>query len=335
MTDPTLSLIVLNWNGKRFLPECLDSLAAQSYRSFEVILVDNGSTDGSEELIRTNYPWVKLVVLPENVGFAEGNNRGLAACNGQYVVALNNDTVADPGFLAELVRVAESDAAVGMVAAKMRSYFQRDTIDAMGLKVGRNGLGYNLGGGEKDLGQYEAAEPVFGPCGGAALYRRRMLEQIGFFDSDFFAYYEDFDLAWRAHLAGWTCLPAPNALVYHVHSATSGEMSPFKVYHAHRNKWYTLIINWPGALLLTSLPRIIWYDLAALVLAALHGRCGAAITARLAVFGQLGALLRKRRTVQQARRLDNRAVAGLFSPYENPLQTFRRKRKNRLSATTV
>ncbi len=138
------------------------------------------------------------------------------------------------------------DPRVGMVAAKMRNCYQPERIDAAGLKIGTNGLGYNIGVGETDAGQYDGAA-VFGPCGGAALYRREMLDEVGFFDPDFFAYYEDFDLAWRGRLAGWGCVAAPRAVVYHVHSATSGEWSPFKVYQTHRNKWYVIIKNWPAA----------------------------------------------------------------------------------------
>jgi len=321
---PLLSVIILTWNGRAYLKECLDSLTRQTFRDFETILVDNGSSDGSAGLVRADYPWVRLLELPENVGFAEGNNRGLALAQGVWIVTLNNDTKTDPGFLAELVRVAEADARTGMVAARMRNYYRPERIDAAGLKIGNNGLGYNIGYGEIDRGQYDES-PLFGPCGGAALYRREMLDEIGFFDPDFFAYYEDFDLAWRARLAGWNALAAPRALVYHAHSATGGEMSRFKVYHTHRNKWFVIVKNWPAVLLRRHLVSILRADLAAFCLAVLRGRGLAALRARLAVLGGLSRLLHKRREVQGRRKLSDQQVASLFSPYERLFQTFLRK----------
>lgn len=322
---PRVSVIILNWNGKKFLPECLDSLAAQTYRDFETVLVDNGSTDGSAEYVRGNYPWVRLVALPENTGFAEGNNRGFAACAGEYIVTLNNDTRVEPVFLEELIRPLSGDPRIGMAAARMLDYFQPVRIDAVALKIGANGLGYNIGVGETDAGQYDGLTNVFGPCGGAALYRRAMLAEVGFFDADFFAYYEDFDLAWRGRLAGWGCVTAPEAVVYHVHSATSGEWSPFKVYQTHRNKWYVIIKNWPLGFLLKRLPGILFFDAAALFLALLKGRGGAAVRARFDVVKNLGRLLAKRREVQARSKLYPGEIEGLFSPHEGAFRTLFRK----------
>jgi GT2 family glycosyltransferase len=319
-----VSVIILTWNGRPYLTECLESLAAQRFRDFETILVDNGSSDGTAEYVRGAYPWVRLLVLQENVGFAEGNNRALALAQGTYIVTLNNDTKAAPEFLAELVRFAESDARIGMVAAKMRNYYQPERIDAVALKIGTNGLGYNIGIGETDSGQYDDAA-IFGPCGGAALYRREMLDETGFFDSDFFAYYEDFDLAWRARLAGWKALAAPRALVYHVHSATGGEMSRFKTYYTHRNKWFVIIKNWPIVLLLKRLPILFLFDMAALVLACLKGVGAAAITARFDVVKNMGRLLVQRREVQARSKLSTGEIELFFSSYEGAFKTFFRK----------
>jgi len=321
---PLISVIILNWNGCAYLKNCLDSLAAQTFRDFETILVDNGSSDGSAAYVRSTFPWVRLLELPENVGFAEGNNRGLALAQGTHVVTLNNDTKSDPEFLAELVRVVEVNAHIGMVAARMRSYYRPERIDAAGLKIGSNGLGYNIGIGEIDDGRYDSV-PLFGPCGGAALYRREMLDEIGFFDPDYFAYYEDFDLAWRARLAGWKSFAAPHALVYHVHSATAGEMSGFKVYYTQRNKWYVILKNWPAGLLLRHLPVVLFFDAAALFLAMLKGRGVAALRARLDVLKNLGRLLAKRREVQMRSKLSPGEMEGLFSPHEGAFKTFFRK----------
>lgn len=320
-----VSVIVLNWNGRQFLPECLDSLAAQTWRDFEVVLVDNGSADGSAQYVRDNYPWVKLVELPENIGFAAGNNRGLEAATGEFIVALNNDTRVEPDFLAELLAAASASPKAGMVAAKMLNFFDPGRIDAVALKIGVNGLGYNIGFGERDSGQYDGNLAPFAPCGGAALYRRAMIDEVGFFDPDFFAYYEDFDLAWRGRLAGWGCVSAPRAVVYHVHSATSGEWSSFKVYHTHRNKWYVIIKNWPAALLARHLPALLLADVAALCLALLKARGWSALRARLDLLATMGKLLRKRGEIQAKRKLSDREAAALFSPHEHPFRTLLRK----------
>jgi GT2 family glycosyltransferase len=310
---PLLSLIILNWNGRQFLADCLGSLAGQTYGEFEVVLVDNGSADGSAAYVREQFPWVKLVALPENLGFAGGNNSGLAAARGEFIVALNNDTRVAADFLAELVVPALADPRVGMVAAKMLNFFEPGRIDSVGVSAAGNGLGISIGHGELDRGQFDTPAPVFGPCGGAALYRRVMLDEVGFFDPDFFAYYEDLDLAWRGRLAGWECVTAPRAVVYHVHSATSGRLSPFTVYHLHRNKWFTIIKNWPTRLLLRRLPLLLAIDLAAFVLATGKGRGGAAGRARRDLLKALGELLVKRRHVQATSRLTAAEAAALVT----------------------
>jgi GT2 family glycosyltransferase len=297
----------------------------QTFSDFETILVDNGSVDGSTEFIRTEYPWVTLVALPENIGFAAGNNRGLAASSGEFIVTLNNDITLEPGFLAALLAPVLADASIGMVAAKMLNYYASSRIDAIGLIIAVNGLGYNLGVAQEDRGQYDIATDVFGSCGGAALYRRKMLTEVGFFDEDFFAYYEDFDLAWRCRLAGWGSATAPRAVVYHVHSATSGEWSPFKVYQAHRNKWFVILKNWPVSLIVRHLPQLLTYDLAALLLAAVKGRSWAALSARLAVLRHLTRLWRQRAQFRSLRKLTDIEVQRLFAPHESAMHTLVRK----------
>jgi GT2 family glycosyltransferase len=287
--------------------------------------VDNGSVDGSPDFARAHYPWVKVIELSENMGFAEGNNRGLEACQGQYIVTLNNDTKVEPDFLTELVKAVESDGQIGMVAAKMLNFYKSDRIDSIGVKVARNGLGYNIGVGELDAGQYDEATEVFGPCAGAALYRRKMIDDIGFFDADFFAYYEDLDLAWRGRLAGWRCVTAPKAVVYHVHSATSGKGSPFTVFQIHRNKWYTLLKSWPAGLLMKRLPALLLIDLGAFALAVIRGRGTSALKARVDVVLNLRNLWQKRQGVQRRTKISAGEIEELFTASEHPWQTLLRK----------
>lgn len=325
MPLPRLSIIILSWNGGQYLDDCLGALAAQTFRDFETILVDNGSSDGSAAYVREQFSWVRLVELPENVGFAEGNNRGFLIAGGEFIVTLNNDTKVVPSFLAELVKAAEAGPRIGMVAAKMLNFHQTGRIDSVGVKATTAGMGSNIGVGENDEGQYDLPAEVFGPCAGAALYRRSMLAETGFFDPNFFAYYEDLDLAWRGRLAGWKAVTAPAAVVYHVHSATGGRMSPFTVYHVHRNKWYVLLKNWPLSLLMRRLPGILAADLASLVLAALKGRIGPALRARLQVLRDLPVLLAKRREIARLRTIDPAEIGGLLVAGGSPLKVFARK----------
>lgn len=322
---PLISVIILTWNGKQFLQNCLESLASQTFRDFETVLLDNGSQDGSEDYVRKEFPWVRVVRLAENVGFSAGNNRALVECRGKYIVALNNDTKVAPEFIAELMKAAEADSAIGMVAAKILNFYDTGRIDSVGIRATTAGLGMNRGVGETDRGQYDAAGEVFGACAGAALYRRALLDEVGFFDAAFFAYYEDTDLAWRARLAAWRCVTAPGAVAYHVHSATSGRMSPFTVYQVQRNKWYTIIKNWPGQLILKHFTQIILYDLGAIVLAAFRGRLGAALRARFHVLRDLPMLLRKRREIQALRKVTVFDVEHCLEPGGPSLQTFKRK----------
>ncbi len=324
-----VSVVILTWNGKQFLKECLDSLAAQSFRDFETILVDNGSIDGSAGFVREAYSWVYLVPLPENIGFAGGNNRALKVCSGKFIVTLNNDTKLEPGFLAALVAAAEAAHDIGMVASKMLNFYEIMRIDSVGVRISHNGMGQNIGVGERDRAQYDVAADVFGPCAGAALYRRTMLDEVGFFDQSFFAYYEDLDLAWRGRLAGWRAVTAPEAVVYHVHSATSGKMSSFTVYQVQRNKWFVLLKNWPLSHIVKRFPLITVFDLAAIFLAILRGRGFAALKARLDVLKALPRLLHERNSVQRMRKISDDEVERLFIRGEGAFSTFRRKMRDR------
>ncbi len=325
---PIVSVIILTWNGKQFLTDCLDSLAGQTFREFEVILVDNGSIDGSATYVREQFPWVRQVELRENSGFAKGNNLGFAVATGEFIVTLNNDSKVVPEFLAELVKAVQAAPNIGMVAAKMLNFFQIDRIDSVGVMPTTAGIGINVGIGETDNGQYDEPAAVFGPCAGAALYRRSMLEDTGFFDPDFFAYYEDLDLAWRGRLTGWQAVTAPKALVYHVHSATGGRMSPFTVYHVQRNKWYVLLKNWPAAILLRHLLLILSCDAAALFLALLRGQFVPALRARYHVLRDFPVLVRKRHEVANLRQLNDDQIDRLLVKGVSQLKIFMRKMGN-------
>jgi GT2 family glycosyltransferase len=262
--SPLVTVVIPNWNGRLLLEACLRSMALQSWRDSAAIVVDNGSTDGSVAWMGEHFPAVRLIVNEVNRGFAAAVNQGIRASDSSFVVTLNNDTEVEPGWLAALVAVAEGGPRVGMCASKMVFADRPEVINSTGICLDRAGIAWDRRGGEPDEGSEREPVEVFGPCGGAALYRRAMLDEVGLFDEDFFAYLEDVDLAWRARRAGWRCLYVPAARVLHRHSATGVEGSPFKSYHLGRNKVWMLTKNTPFPAGLTYLPLVIFYDLGTL-----------------------------------------------------------------------
>jgi GT2 family glycosyltransferase len=246
MTPGLVSVIVLNWNGREVVFECLDSLIRQSYRPVEIILVDNGSTDGSLELLRERYaPLIRIVANSANLGFAEGCNVGIRASAGEFIALFNSDAVAESGWLEELVKGIQSDPRVGMCASKIYLYGQDLVIDNTGQLITRDGLGRTRGRLEKDVGQYNARSEVLCPSGCAGLYRRSMLEEIGLFDRRFFAYADDIDIGLRGRLLGFKCLYIPTAVAHHRLSASLGTLSSLKVYLVERNRLWVLIKCFP------------------------------------------------------------------------------------------
>jgi GT2 family glycosyltransferase len=251
LLNPLVSIIIVNWNGLAHLPDCLDSLAAQTFRDFEVVLVDNGSKDGSVSFVTKRYPWVRVIPLPENTGFATGNNRGFAHSRGDYIVTLNNDTRAESQWLETLVGVADAHPQAGMVGSRICSFSDPDRIDSVGMGVCLDGMSRGRYRNQpwSSLRLKEVEEILF-PSACAALYRRTMLEETGFFDDDFFAYAEDSDLGLRGRLSGWDAVLATKAVVYHKYSQTTGSLSPFKVYLVERNHYWVALKNFPLSRLL-------------------------------------------------------------------------------------
>ncbi len=242
---PWVSVIIPNWNGAHHLPTCLDSLRVQRWVDAEVIVVDNASKDESLAVL-ARYP--EVVVLPQrtNLGFTGACNAGLRAARGEIQILLNNDTEADPNWLAALVDAFRRHPEVGMVASKMRLFDQRDVLHTAGDYVTPDGMAHNRGIWHRDEGQYNHEAYVFSACGGSAAYRRQMLEEIGLLDDAFFFSFEDVDLAWRAQLAGWRCLYAPRAIVYHKLKASGGGATAS--FYDGRNRLFTLIKNYPADL---------------------------------------------------------------------------------------
>lgn len=298
MSNPPTSVVIVNYNGKKYLDTCLSSLEQQTHSHFEVIFVDNASTDGSVEYVKEHFPPVHVIENSENYGFAKGNNIGIEAAKGKYVATLNNDTRADPAWIEELTKAMETDDTLGMCASKMLFMDRPDTINSTGINVSRSGACWDRGLEETDA-RYTKSDEVFGPCAGAALYRREMLDEVGLFDEDFFGYMEDVDLAFRGRLAGWGCIYVPTAKVYHVRGGTGGFESDLTIYYGNRNVIWNVVKNFPTGLLLTSLPWIIGRNLAVISYYAFKGHGRAALKSKVdAVFG-IPRMLKKRKGIKR------------------------------------
>lgn len=263
MTYPLTSIVIPNWNGKKHLEVCLSSLRNQTYPNYEIIIVDNGSNDGSVEFIYENYANIKIIKNEYNLGFAKATNQGIIEAfkdeKVKYIATLNNDTKVDYKWLSELVNVAESDIDIGSCQSKILNYYHPTRIDSAGIRIFNTFNVTDRGRGEIDSGQYDKVEEIFGACAGAALYRKEMLLEIGLFDEDFFAYLEDVDLAWRGQLMDWKCMYVPTAIVYHVHSATTGHKSSFSRYMVSRNRIWCVIKNASSEDLLYNVPlMLVW-----------------------------------------------------------------------------
>jgi GT2 family glycosyltransferase len=251
--SPRVSVIVVNLNGRSMLGDCLRSLWRQEYRDFEVVVVDNGSTDSSMEFLDSvSDERLRTVSLPANRGFAAGCNAGIHVSTGDYIATLNNDAQAEPGWIKALVAVLDEDSGTGMCASKILFAGDRGRIDKVGHLIYMDGLNHGRGSGEMDSGQFDHVEEVLFPDAAAALYRREMLDQIGLFDEQFFAYGDDADLGLRGRIAGWRCIYVPAALVYHIHSATAGEFSALKAFLIERNRIWVAIKLFPLPLLFLS-----------------------------------------------------------------------------------
>lgn len=285
----TIDVIIPNYNGAALLPTCLDALRAQTRRDFAVTVVDDGSGDGSLTLLAEAYPEVRVVRMARNSGLAAAVNAGIAATAAPVVVLLNNDTEADSSWLAELVGALERRPAYAFAASKLLLFDRRDHIHSAGDYYRPDGEPGSRGVWERDVGQYDAVSEVFGPCAGAAAYRRAALEALAeggrVFDEDLVMYCEDVDLNLRARRRGLRTLFVPTAVVYHKLSATGG--GSLASYYCGRNFALVWVKNMPGPLARRHWPRLLASQLGFALSSLRHSREPAA---RARLWGQLAAL---------------------------------------------
>lgn len=301
-TAPLFSVIIPNYNGRRFLAPLFDALQRQSFQDFEILLADDASTDDSVAFVETHYPQVRLIVNRRNVGFTRTCNLAVDAAYGRLIALLNNDTEPEPDWLAELAKAVCAHPEAGSFASKLLLFEQRTKIHTTGDLFGVDGIPRNRGVWEEDQGQYDQTLSIFSACGGGSVFRKELWQALGGFDEDFWMYLEDVDFGFRAQLAGWGAVFVPTARLYHHLSATGG--GALASYYVGRNTIWTVAKNMPTRLLLRHLPQIIKAQLA-ISLDALRNLRGPAARARLR--GQIDGLLglpqqaRKRRLIQARR----------------------------------
>ncbi len=325
---PRLTVVIPNWNGERFLSTCLSSLRRQTYRDFETVIVDNGSSDGSVEFVRRDFPELRVIPLPENRGFSGAVNAGIMASDAEYVALLNNDTEVDPGWLGALVRAADAYPEAGFFASKLVDFHDRNLLDGAGDALRLSGFPYRLGHGERDRGQFDRPAYVFSACAAAALYRRAMLEDVGLFDEDFVSYCEDGDLSFRAQLAGYRCLYVPDAVVYHMGSAsTGGKRSATNTRLGTQNGINLLVKNLPASLVWRILPSVVAGHLYRLATTSLSPEILKAYLSGLAgALRLLPKMLRKRKEIQGRRRVSDGYVYQLLRESSRVVAQSRRRR---------
>lgn len=245
-----VAIIIVNWNGEKFLKACLEAIRVQSYKNYDVYIVDNDSKDNSVDFIKKNYPETKLLQLDYNSGFTGGNNAGMREAlkdnDVEYIVLVNNDTIVGKDWLQELVNCVDYNKKYDMGSSA--AYFTDGNIQSVGLLETKDLIGNKIGGLSVGYGEspdkYKEPFEVYAPSGVAALYTRRLIEEVGMFDEEFFCYAEDLDLGIRARQKGYRCMFNPKSKLVHLHSQSSGGVaSNFKVRHLQRNRYFVVIKN--------------------------------------------------------------------------------------------
>jgi len=317
--NPIVSVIIPHCNGEAILRDCLSSLYQSSKIDIEVILVDNASTDNSISMLKKNFPDVKIVSLPENLGFAGGCNKGIQEASAPYILILNNDTVHKEGWIEYLLEKIKSRSTIAAVQPKLLSYQDNDYFDYSGAAGGemdifcfpfaRGRIFENI---EKDNGQYDnTPERVFWASGTAFLARKELLRKAGLFDDSFFAHMEEIDLQWRLQLMGCEIVIEPQSVVWHRSGYTLGAEAPFKKYLNHRNSLFMFLTNYCFMLTIYLLPIRIFLDDIAIFFSLVRfdfGRILGILKAHFWIITHPKTILKKRKKVKSLRIVKDQQV---------------------------
>lgn len=309
-----LSVVIPNWNGKHLLKTCLHSLQRQTLSDFEIILVDNGSADGSVEYVQRYFPQVKVISLDKNYGFAKAVNEGIKAAVAGMVTLINNDTEVEKNCLKYLYQAAQAHPRVGFVAAKMLNFYDRNKIDSAGDYIDVVGHANNIGLGELNGPKFNQAGEVFLVTGGGGLFKKQVFEKVGYLDEDYFAYFEDVDLCLRAQLVGFKGYFEPKAKIYHVHKATSQRVRPLAEYWQFRNMTQTIIKDFPRGLLLKNFNwlRILLVNFNTVRFLETQGLLCQGLKAEVWILLHLPKLLWKRWQIQKSKKVSDDYIISNF-----------------------
>ena len=312
---PSVVLAVATRDGRHLLEHMLPSVAAQRFRDFRLVVVDDASGDGTREWMAEHWPEANVVALERGVGVTTAFNVCLEAVgDAEFLALFNNDMELDPDCLGRLVAALRDHPEAGVAGAKLLNFHRRDVLDGAGDVFHWGGTGWRRGHGEPDRGQYDRPQAIFGACGGAALYRRSAIDAVGTFYEPFFAFFEDVDWSFRAQLAGIECRYVPTAVAYHMGSATLGAgMTDFTRYHLVRNSIWLVARDYPAGALVQQLPRLVHAQVAGLRDAWRAGQLGAWGRAWRDALRGLPAALRDRREVQRRRRVTLRRLNAVIA----------------------
>ena len=335
MGYPLASVVIVNWNGIRVLNKCLAALEQQAFSDFEILIIDNGSTDGSLEALRTSRPQVSIRSLPNNLGFAAANNLGFQMARGKWIAPLNNDAFPETGWLASLLQAAEQSSEFSFFASCLLSQNDPSRIDGLGDIYHVSGMAWRKGHGESLRPADALPSEVFGPCAAAALFQRDQVLDAGGFDEAFFCYHEDVDLAFRLRLLGYRCLYVPEARVIHQGSSSHGPRSDFVLYHGHRNLVWTYLKNMPPHLFTRYLPLHFFLNLATLFWFTARGQGRPIFRAKWDALRGLPRVWGQRKRIQERCRVSSSAIDRILDrDWRNPYKdVFLRRKHSRPSAS--
>jgi len=316
---PKVSVIIVNYNGKNLMRGCLQALERQSLVDFEAVIVDNASLDSSLYEIKNFLEGtsiasrVSVIPVDRNLGFAGGNIEGLKYAQGKYIALLNNDAEPDEKWLEELVKAMDANPEIGICASKMIVHGS-DIIDSAGNVFSTALKGFGAGEDQKSF-LYNKRRYVFGACGGAALYRRKMIEEIGFLDEDFFLIHEDIDLNFRAQLNGWKVLYVPEAIVYHRIRSSIGHMSDMAVYYTLRNCEFVRMKNIPLTIFIRCFPEFIIWTLSEFTYFVIkHKHLKLYFKAKIDAIRMLPMMLKKRAMIMKNRKVSYKYLLNIMTP---------------------
>lgn len=315
-----VSVIIVNWNGAAVLPRCLQSLGKQTYRNYELIIVDNGSTDRSCEGLEEKWPGIKVIRFSENKGFAVANNEGVRQAVGDWVALLNSDAFPEPDWLSQLVSAARNYADGFFFGSTLLQAEQPELLDGTGDVYHISGLAWRRHHKKPRYLIGNEIEEVFSPCAAAALYHRKTFLDVGGFDENFFMYHEDVDLGFRLRLQGYRCLYVPKAVVHHMGSASTSVKSDLAVYFGHRNLVWSYFKNMPGELLWKYLIFHIFANLIFIIYYTLRGQPVPIWRAKWHALLRLPEVIKQRQLIQNNRQVQPKEISrvlerGWLKPY--------------------